>query len=62
MKEKYVLMIVGFLVTLIGALPLIKPYLPQLSAIPTEGIIYQIILIVIGIISIGYAFQKKSLL
>jgi len=57
MKPKTILLIIGVLVLITGVLPLIKSFLPQL--IPTEGIIYQAIIILLGIIGIIAGLSKK---
>ena len=58
MQKKWILTIVGVLVLLMGALPLLKPFVPQLASIPSEGMIYNVLLVLIGIVAIGYSFKK----
>jgi len=58
--KKWVLLLVGILVLAMGVIPLLKPYVPQLAVIPTEGVVYQIALIVLGIIAIGYSLRRSA--
>ena len=57
MKPKTILFIIGLLVLVLGALPLASKYLP--AAIPTSGVIYQAVLIVLGLIGMVASMSNK---
>ncbi len=60
---KIPLIITGILVVLVGLWPLIATmgFIPEsIKFIPTTGIAYQAIVIVIGVLALLYAFNKKS--
>jgi hypothetical protein len=63
MKPRTLLFIIGLLVTIWGLFPLlagIKFLQATLKGLPTAGtFIYQLILILLGIIAIGYSIKRK---
>ena len=59
-KSKTALKILGALTFAAGVLPLAKPYVPQLSAVPTEGMAIPIVVAVLGLVGIYLGFSKNS--
>jgi hypothetical protein len=43
-----------------GALPLLKPYVPQLSVVPTEGMAFPIVVAVLGLLGLYFGFSKSA--
>jgi len=67
MKYKFILFVIGLLVFLMGALPLVSNIIPAASKLigemPKAGTItYQLILVLLGILSIGYALKRERLI
>lgn len=65
MKHKFVLFIVGLLVLVLGAVPLILNLIPAAVGIakgfPVPGTAtYQILVAALGLIAILYSFQKEQ--
>jgi len=56
------MIVIGVLVVIGGLLPLLKNYLPEVLAfLPTEGVAYQSLIIVIGLGAIIYGIKKKRI-
>ena len=67
MRARVILFIIGILVFLMGAMPLVSNLVPSASkfigSMPQAGtIVYQIILTLIGIIAMGYALKREQML
>lgn len=57
---RWMMILIGVLVVLGGLLPLLKSHLPgTLSFLPTEGMGYQAVIILIGLVAIIYGVKKK---
>ncbi|MBU2523314.1 MAG: hypothetical protein KKE23_03425 [Nanoarchaeota archaeon] len=62
-KYRFILVIVGLLIVLTGAYPLIAnlSFVQGINGLPVAGTtIYQSIIILLGIISIGYGLQGQA--
>ena len=57
---KTMLVFIGLLVILAGLLPLLVKYVSALDIIPTTGIWYQVIIIVIGVIAVLYGMKGRK--
>lgn len=60
MKPKTALKLIGGLTLIAGALPLLKPYVPQLSVVPTEGMAFPIVVAVLGLLGLYFGFSKSA--
>lgn len=65
MKPKSILFLIGFIVLLMGAVPLILEFVPAAAewkdTLPTAGsIVYQSVLVILGIVAIGQALKKNG--
>jgi len=59
---KLLVILIGILVTLIGLLPLLieQQILPEiLSFIPVAGLFYQVVSMVLGILTVYYGFKTE---
>ena len=54
----FMIILIGLLIVLGGLLPLLVQYNVLPSSIPHEGLLYQLIIILIGIIAIWYGLKK----
>jgi hypothetical protein len=66
MRARVILFIIGILIFLMGVMPLLSNLIPGASkfigSMPQAGtIVYQIILTLIGIISVGYALKREEI-
>ena len=64
MKHKFVLFIIGLLVLIIGAVPLISDLIPAVAGLsegfPTPGTLpYQLIVTALGLLGVLYSFQNE---
>lgn len=59
------LFFIGFLICIVGALPFLKGIemlAPYMAKIPTEGLIYQLIIIALGLIAILLGKPVRTIL
>lgn len=65
MKPKSILFLIGFLVILMGAIPLILEFVPAAAewkdTLPKAGsMVYQIVLITLGVIAMSQSIKKDG--
>ncbi len=58
-KPKTILKILGIISLITGLIPFLKPYINQLSIIPTSETILAIEILIIGLIAAYFGFSKS---
>jgi|GEM_PF-5651780 len=66
MRPRVILFLIGICVLLLGILPLIANLIPAaatwIEGLPPAGsVIYQALLVLLGIIAIGYSFKRPKI-